>query len=427
MWVFPLILTTLVASCRQTFTDPGSVHYLAIIPVVQSSVEGQAGQQLTFRVSATDLGIDTIIAVAPQDTILMKTLAGNYTVELTEGVPVNCIIRGAKARKVGIDELTNTALVRYAIQCKPMLMVITDTRGLFPDSAYVYALEDTNGIVETGSLAAADTAYPVNLSPGGYTVHLHNAASHCTFLNDGGSIRRVEARPGGGAIARFELRCSDDERSPTIVSVKTSHAEGAVGVYFSAYDANRDIGRYWLDVTDCRANSVLSAGGRVMDGLRFGRTARADAIEVIAAIETGLTSEELRGRCVGLRVEDQAGNTTPLLQHRFETSTGDKPVVSNFDAVLLGTTTIRINLEATDSDEDLVGSFVIAKLRDGTIGVVDGTPDFLPYNTVGYLGTVVPDAPLAPRFTFGDVLSVIVYLVDRNGNFTRVEDAKLLQ
>jgi hypothetical protein len=101
--------------------------------------------------------------------------------------------------------------------------------------------------------------------------------------------------------------------------------------------------------------------------------------------------------------------------------------VSNFDAVLLGTTTIRINLEATDSDEDLVGSFVIAKLRDGTIGVVDGTPDFLPYNTVGYLGTVVPDAPLAPRFTFGDVLSVIVYLVDRNGNFTRVEDAKLLQ
>jgi len=41
--------------------------------------------------------------------------------------------------------------------------------------------------------------------------------------------------------------------------------------------------------------------------------------------------------------------------------------------------------------------------------------------------TQLPDASLGSRFTFYDVYAVIVYLIDAQGHFTRLEDGDTFQ
>ena len=80
-----------------------------------------------------------------------------------------------------------------------------------------------------------------------------------------------------------------------------------------------------------------------------------------------------------------------------------------------------------DPDGDFAGVFVAARLRDGILSPPDGQPDIGIYNVAGYLVPNLPDLPLTSRIQYGDVLAIIVYLVDAAGNFTRLEDSDVFR
>jgi hypothetical protein len=125
-------------------------------------------------------------------------------------------------------------------------------------------------------------------------------------------------------------------------------------------------------------------------------------------------------------VVDEYGNTTPVVESPLLPG-GQAPVASVFNAALRGTSWLSTTLLASDPDNDFVGTFVAAELRDGILFPQDGEPDLGIYNTAGYLGTAVPDLPLGSRIQYYDIYSLIVYLVDGRGNFTRLEDTDVFR
>jgi hypothetical protein len=198
-------------------------------------------------------------------------------------------------------------------------------------------------------------------------------------------------------------------------------------VAFRAIDPDHDIERFFWDLTDCRGTSVQPGGVRLRRGLSTGRTAGADTVTVIGAFEVGVPDSAMAGKCMSLRVVDEYGNTTPITEQALAAGGGRAPSASIFNATLQSTSALRTTLAATDSDGDFVGTFVAAELRDGILFPVDGEPDLGIYNTAGYLGTAVPDLPLGSRIQYYDVYSLIVYLIDSQGNFTRLMDTDVFR
>lgn len=106
---------------------------------------------------------------------------------------------------------------------------------------------------------------------------------------------------------------------------------------------------------------------------------------------------------------------------------GRPPSTTFFNAHFAGTQALRTELAAQDPDGDLLGVFFSARLRDGALHPANGAPDMLFLNYVGELGEAVPDLSLVPPYTWDQFYAVIVYLIDAEGNFTRLEDDDLFR
>src|SRR5262249_54758049 len=200
---------------------------------------------------------------------------------------------------------------------------------------------------------------------------------------------------------------------------------GIAGVVFRAGDPDRDIERYVWDLTDCRRASLLPNGPGTRAGLSGGRTANADTMTVLTTFAVGIPDSSMSGKCVALWLADTQGNPSEVVEVPLGGS-GHAPGAAAFNAHFLGTDLLRTDLVATDSDGDFVGVFVQVRLRDGSLGLPDGVEDVAYFNTVVYLGSAVPDVPLGSgRLPYDSYYAVIVYLLDAQGNFTRIEDADL--
>jgi hypothetical protein len=172
---------------------------------------------------------------------------------------------------------------------------------------------------------------------------------------------------------------------------------------------------------------VLLRGGRMRRGLSGGRTAYQDTVTIVAAFEVGLPDAAMAGRCTAIRVADEYGYTTPVLELPIATS-GRPPAPTLFNARLLSTALMEIRLDARDPDGDLVGVFAAFRYRDGVTAPADGQADYAIYNTAGYLGTTIPLLQLpVGAIRYYDLLSSVVYLLDSHGNVTRLEDSDLLR
>jgi hypothetical protein len=240
----------------------------------------------------------------------------------------------------------------------------------------------------------------------------------------------LEVVPGGGTVVDVHLECSDPALRPVLLEFQAAYGSGASVFRIRARDPNRDIERYYWDITDCRGTSVLPAplGRRLRRGLSSGRTAGQDTIVVVGAYELGLPDSAIAGRCTAIRVADEPGNTTPVIEVPTRTSVvAAAPRATTFNAVYIGTQAVRTTLAVTDPDGDFAGVFVAARLRDGILSPPDGQPDIGIYNVAGYLVPNLPDLPLTSRIQYGDVLAIIVYLVDGAGNFTRLEDSDVFR
>lgn len=426
LWAF-VAAASLAACSDSAAPSVGAPPYLAVVATVVSPSGALTGAHLDYHVRELSgtLDIDITRTLPVRDTLVVSVPPASYVVEVAN-VPPQCQIREG-AQLVTIIEGTNTTLVRYFLLCETQLSVSILTDGA-NDGPYAYNLTTTDGRKQVGILQRMDTIAFDHLPAGPTTVEVGAVPANCILTNNGGTRQTVTLNSAGGAHLDFNVRCSDPAHSPSIVSARATYHDGVTGLVFRATDPDRDMDRYVWDLTDCHRNTLLArGGGNVRGGLRAGRTANRDTITVLTTFEVPLP-ETGGDRCVALWVADSYGYASPVIETLLAPNRGGTaPVAVQYNAYFLGTQYVRTDLATYDAENDFAGLFVAERLRDGTFGQPDGSPDLAYANTVGYLGSGAPDVPLTSVITYDKVLSLIVYLLDAQGNFTRLEDTNLFQ
>lgn len=426
------ILALLVAAlgCKEP-TQIERPTYLAIVNKILAPAGVPPTGTYRYRITELSgtLGIDTTLTAAPTDTVIVILPPASYEVTISDVPPV-CGVR-QPVQYIQIPPGSNTSIVRYAVDCEAALTIETFTDGFDADPEFLYRLTAMDGTERLGSVRSNDTLRVSGVSAGEYDFQLIGIAEHCVVTSDGGARRHLSVSEQGGARLLFRVVCSNVAERPRLLTLYGSYAGGVSAFTVRAFDPNRDIERYYWDLTDCQSNSVLQKGGRLRRNLLSERTAYQDTVVIAAAFEVGLADSLLAGKCVAIRIMDQYGNSTPVVQAPLVPRAGQAPVIEQFDAFYLGTTHLRTMLAARDPDGDLVGTFVAARLRDGVLGPPDGEQDIGIFSSAGFLGTTIPDFRLGTpndRFPkYDDYYGIIVYVIDAAGHFTRMEDAALFR
>lgn len=421
--VMPFLL-----ACQDSTSPPGP-PYLAIVTNLYALGGASAPTEVVYRVRdlGASLRVQRRLRVSPNDTVIISVPPSSYQVDV-EGLPSRCVVSNGPARAIVLSDADNTGIIRYSIQCLGVVSVAVVADGAALDSSFVYRLRHADGTEYTGIVAANDTATVDDAGAGAYEVQLGGIAPNCVIVSDGASVQRITAAASGGAMASFRISCAEYAHRPQLLSLVGGYDGGASIFTFRAWDPDHDIDGYTWDITDCRGNSVLpDKRERTRRGLRSGRAQLSDTLVVVGAYEVGLPTEQLAGRCTELRVFDEGGNSSVILTHRIGSATGFAPSVRFFNATLQGTSSVTSLLLASDPENDIIGHFVLVRLRDGVLGAPDGKPDLGSMDPAGYLGLSVPAIPTTGRIQWDDVLSVIVYVIDSKGNVVRVEDGDIFK
>lgn len=426
LWAGPLLL--LGALACEGATGPTPVSYLAIVTLVDAPPGISPGARYSYRVREVSgtLDVDSTVVAPPRDTLILPLPPATYGVSLS-GLPAWCTSRHGADQFLVVLNGPSTSLARYHVSCRAPLTVRVFSEGPDPDDDMVYRLTGPGGVDRIGIVHANDTLHFDDLDPGSYALALSLVDSHCVVISDGGTRAHVTVPPGGGAELDLRVVCSDEARRPRMLQAGATFRGGVGGFTFRAYDPDRDLERYVWDLTDCQGTSVLSGAARTRRGLSSGRTRGMDTVTVVGAFEVADSQLLAIPACTALRLADEQGNTTRVLEIAIRPPASSAPRASTFNAFTLGTTSVRTVLEAEDADGDFVGAFAAARVRDGVLFSPDGQPDLGIYNVAGYLGNVIPDLPLGSRIQYGDVYAVIIYLVDAAGNVTRLEDVDVLR
>lgn len=417
----------LLPGCRETLAPTREPPYIAIVAIFTSSDGTDLGRQYTYHVTEISgtTGIDESIKAAPHDTIIVPVVPATYRVTV-DGVPSYCRFpgNGSSEYYILVPEGANTALVRYQISCESRLTLTTATDGVDPDQAFIYHITGRD-VDRTGIIGSTDTLRFDDLVAGDYVVRLGHVAANCVVTSARGPSAGVSVATEGGARADFRISCADEAKRPHLLSFASSYHDGTSGFIFRAVDPDGDIERYNWDVTDCQGQSVFPEGGRQRRGLLQGRAVLADTITVFGAIEVELPDNPANAmRCTSIRIEDQYGNSTPVFEEPIGNEQGSGPVATIFNALLLNTSQLQTQLAV--GSPGYLGVFAAARLRDGILGPPDGKPDLGIFSAGGFEGTVLPTVPLGHgRPEYYDYYSVIIYLFDDRGNFTRLEDPDL--
>jgi hypothetical protein len=347
-------------------------------------------------------------------------------VELS-GLPAWCASRYGEDQYVVVFDPPSTALARYYVTCRAPLTVQVSNEGPAPpDPEIVYRLA-SGAFSRAGILHPHDTLRFDGLAPGEYEFAMSLIADPCVVTTDGGAHPRITIPQGGGAVLDLRIACSEPSQRPRFLHTAASYHDGVSAFVFRVFDPDRDVERYVWDLTDCAGTSVVPGGARLRRGLSSGRTRDRDTVTVIGVYEPGLSAAEVAGRCTALRVADQLGNTTPLVEVPIRATPGVAPAATMFNAYSVGTSAIRTDLAVQDGDGDFLGVFATARMRDGVLFAPDGNLDVGIYTVAGDLGATVQDLPLGSRIQYGDVYAVVLYLIDAAGHFTRIEDADVLR
>ncbi len=419
----------LLSGCDRATAPPGP-PYLAVVTRLTTWPGASAPPTLTYRIRESTAGtvnFDQELTIAPNDTIVLSLVPGTYVVEAND-LPARCVIpRGTRLQGITLTEADNTGIIRYQIECRGLLSVSVIADGYDTDNSFVYRVRSkATGLERTGIIAGNDTTTVEDIGAGDIEVDIGGVSPNCVITSDGGSRQKVRVDPTGGAAVVFRAQCADVARQPRILAFTSGYIQGASIFQFKVFDPDADLIGYYWDITDCEGNTVLpDKRERVRVNLRGGRGATNDTLTIVGAFELGLENAALAGRCTEVRVYDAAGNVSHIATHKIGTATGSPPAVRFFNARLNGQAFISSVLEASDPDNDIVGHFVLVRLRDGVLAAPDGQPDLGSMDPVGYVGLDVPIIPTTGRIKWDDVYSVIVYVIDAKGNVVRVEDADM--
>lgn len=423
-----LILAIAGTSCDDP-TAPPSPPYLAIVTHMTALPGVTPPARIAYHVEELSgtLNINRIIDASPSDTVILSVPPATYVIT-AQSVPPTCFIREGPQRAIVLTPQDNTGIIRYLIQCRGALTVITETDGYDSDNAFIYQMRSEAGYERVGTARANDSLVFNGLAPGKYTIRLAGVAPNCVVTNDGGTRQSFTLEAAGGAIVNYRIHCARESERPRILWFGSSYTLGSSVFAFRVTDPNRDIDGYTWDLTDCRGNSILpDKRERIRRGVMAGRARFQDTVMVIGAYDIGLPSSDMQGRCTQIRVFDFEANSSELIEYVIGKNGGSAPYATGFNAQLVGTQLVRTNLTAGDPDGDFLGLFVAARLRDGTLGPPDGSPDVGIMDPAGYLTSAVPDIPTTGRIQWDDVYSVIVWLIDARGNAARLEDTDVFR
>lgn len=426
----------LVASCRHdAIIGPGTgPPFLAVVVIVDAPPEVTSRGPYLFHVRELSgtLRVDTTFRASPRDTVIFSVPAATYRVDIGD-VPATCGVRDGAAKLVVVPPNTNTSLARFSLDCRPALIITALTDGANPDSAYVATIESDSGAAANRLIEVRgnDTIRVDGLPAGRYTVTLRHVAPNCTVTSDGGERRAVAISPSGGALLAYRVICSEAARRPRIVESSGSHAGGSIGYFVRVVDPDKDVERTFIDVTSCDGKSVLPSGGH----LRFGfagspAVSGRDTATVIGAYDLGVADSALANRCLLVWAADERGNVSDIVETPLPPSNpAHAPQATSFNGKYDGIRGIQTQFSATDPDGDLLGIFVSYVVRDGLLILpADGVPDHVVFQPPGVLGTTIVELPVGIGYgAWNDYLGVIVYVVDRAGNFTRLEDGDLFR
>ena len=427
-----VLLTTALQGCVSEATAPVGAPYLAIVVLVDAPNEVTTRGPYTFRVRefSGTLKYDTTFYATPKDTVILSVDPATYLVEIA-GVPQSCGIRDGGAQLVVVPPNTNTSLARFSLNCRNALTIVALTDGNLIDSSYVYTVSSPNGTNRAGAIASSDTLLIDDLRPGTYVVSLRLVESNCLVLNDGGDNATVSLTASGGATVNFRVTCSEPARRPRVTLFKGSYARGAIGFVLFVADPDKDVERYVWDVTDCQRHSILPGGARRRGGFTgWENVSNRDTSMIIGAYDLPIPDESLTLKCMTIYVADERGNTSEIIETPLVPRQANRaPVGFGFNATYLGTFALRVTLEVEDPNNDFIGAFAYYTVRDGIVILpADGQPDRVIFQPPGILGAGLPEIPFDIGYgTWSDYLSVTVYLVDRSGNFTRLEDTDLFR
>ncbi len=408
-------------------TEQAGPPYIAIVSNLTTWPGASPPPSLTYRVreASGTTGYDSTFTIAPTDTAILSVAPGSYLVDAID-VPTRCVLpRGGAKRGVVLTESDNTGVLRFSIECRGIVSVTALVSGAEPDREFIFRFRRTGAPEILGVLPANDTLVVAQATPGDYEVDIGGVAPNCTVTNDGGVTQRVRVVPTGGATVDYRIVCSAAAERPRILAFSSGYESGASIFQFRVYDPDKDLDGYTWDITDCQGNSVLpDKTERTRRGLSAGRGFGADSLTVVGAFEVGVLDELMVGRCTEIRVFDVKTNLSRIVVHRIGSAQGSPPVLRLFNAVLPDYTRVTSILEAQDPDSDIIGHFVLIRLRDGTLGARDGKLDLGYMDAAGFVGIVPRDIPLVSpsRVRWEDVYAVIVYLIDSQGNVVRRED-----
>jgi hypothetical protein len=431
-WLAFLLFVVAVASCSGEPTAPEGAPYLAVVVLVDAPDEVTVRGPYRFRVRELSGTIrrDTTFFATPKDTVILSVEPATYVVEIDE-VPPACGVRQGGIQYVEVPPRTNTSLARFLLTCRNALTLSVLSDGNQVDSGYVFTVTRPGTPARTGVLAANDTILLDNVSAGTYDVALRHVAENCTVLNPGGENVQVTIPPGGGASQHFRVTCSEPARRPRIAEIRSTYDRGTVGILLRVADPDRDVERFSWDITDCAKRSVLPGGWRQRGGFAgWENVTNRDTAVIISGHDIPLSDAQMVGKCQAVYVGDERGNISEIIEVPITPRTsGRSPGVVRFNASYVGTVALRIDLEVFDADGDFVGAFLAYNLRDGVVILPpDGAPDRVIAQPAGIIGATFPDLPFNIGFgQWSDYLSVTIYLVDRAGNVTRIEDTNLFQ
>lgn len=423
-WALLLTVILGLGGCGDA-TGPTQPPYIAVVAIITAAPGTDVGTQYSYRIEEISgtLKIDKTFRVSPVDTVIMPVKPATYRITLT-GLPPQCKVQAGAEIYLRVPEGSNTAIWRYLISCESQLTITTATDGYAADNGFIYSITGPGG-GRTGLLRGNDTLRMDRLAAGDYDISLGHVANNCVVTSDGGPTLHLAIDGTGGGHADFRVICSDEAHRPQLLSFASSYHDGTSGFLIRVADPDRDIERYAWDITDCHGKSILPGGGKLRRGLSQDRSAGQDTVTILGAVELGIPDDALQGRCTSIRVADEFGNTTPVLEEVIGNETGTGPLPAYFNAQFSTTATLTTQLTVTDPS--FAGVFAAALLRDGILFAPDGNPDLGIFNTEGYTDVLVPTVPLGGgRPQYYDYYSVILYLFDSRGNFTRVVDDDLL-
>lgn len=419
------------AGCRGEGLAPepvGGPPYLAIINRFDAREGAAVGEQYTYRVQAIADGqtIDTIVAAAPRDTVILSVRPADYTVTVS-GVPTNCFPRSGPTQGVLIPEGSNTGIVRYFIVCDPPLSVQLVTDGRLKDSAYVFRLAGA-GTDSVGVTTGDEVLYFPGIGEGDYTFELADVAPNCVVTSPYGDRVPVRVPADGGAQLLVRITCSEPERRPAILSAVSRSVDGVATLFILARDPDRDIERIAWELTDCTGRPLAADGRRIRQNLAVSGAVVRDTSVISSVFETRLSDAELRARCAQVLLFDTEGNSTAPVEMRFLAPSDGAPVATTFNAVIVDQQRLVTTLQVDDPQRDEASVFPAIRVRDGVLFPSDGWPDLGVFAPAGYrFASDIPELRVGAgsRIQPFDVLSLDVYLFDRTGDVRRVRDTEL--